>query len=363
MQIRTWGKSMPSNFYGSTLFVTGATGQLGKALSRRILQDGYQLRIMVRDPRKAEFLALEGAQVVTGDLTDPASLCAAVQGCQIILHLAGAPNHPTQKNRFNPVNVSGTRALAEAAMQAGVEQFVYVSCAQVYSSAVKDPIDEFSKLQHSDDPYIESKVQAELILREMAARFNFPVVIAQPTLIYGPGMETGTMKPLRMIAAGRLVLPDHGKGLLHPLYIDDAVDGILGCAQAGEPGQAYILCGSEIVTTADFFAHYAQMIGNEPIPTVSASQALREATLGELSAKVTGKPPNQTRLEVQLLLNRKACNGAKAYYNLGFIPAVQLEEGMRRVKDWLQQQVNNQITTRAFEIRSDYSSSTPPPGL
>jgi hypothetical protein len=49
-------------------------------------------------------------------------------------------------------------------------------------------------------------------------------------------------------------------------------------------------------------------------------------------------------------MNHKACNGAKAYYNLGFIPSVQLEEGMRRVKDWLQQQVNNQKTTRASEI-------------
>jgi nucleoside-diphosphate-sugar epimerase len=350
---------MPTDFYGSTFFVSGATGQLGKALSRRILQDGYHLRVMARDPRKAEFLALEGAEVVPGDLTDPVSLRAAVQGCQIILHLAGAHNHPTQKNRFHAVNVSGTRALAEAAMQASVEQFVHVSCAQVYGSSIHDHIDEFSKLQHSDDPYIESKVQAELILREMAARFNFPVAIAQPTMIYGPGMETWTMKPLRMIAAGCLVLPDHGKGLLHPLYIDDAVDGILGCAQAGEPGQAYILCGSEVVTTADFFIHYAHMIGIEQIPTISASQALREATLGELSAKLTGKPPSHTRLEIQLLLNRKACNGAKAYYNLGFIPSIQLEEGMRRVKNWLQQQVNHQKSSHP----SDYSNSTPPPEL
>jgi nucleoside-diphosphate-sugar epimerase len=280
---------MPTDFYGSTFFVSGATGQLGKALSRRILRDGYHLRVMARDPRKAEFLALEGAQVVPGDLTDPISLHDAVQGCQIILHLAGAHNHPTQKNRFNAVNVSGTRALAEAAMEACVEQFVHVSCAQVYGSSVHDHIDEFSKLQHSDDPYIESKVQAELILREMAARFNFPVAIAQPTMIYGPGMETWTMKPLRMIAAGRLVLPDHGKGLLHPLYIDDAVDGILGCAQGGEPGQAYILCGSEVVTTADFFTHYAHIIGIEPIPTVSCQPGAARSDPGRAFSEINRK--------------------------------------------------------------------------
>jgi 2-alkyl-3-oxoalkanoate reductase len=242
--------------------------------------------------------------------------------------------------------VDGTWALAEAAQKAGVQRFIHVSCTAVYGTPPNGSLDEFAPLQYSRDPYIDSKVQAELILREMAKKSGLPLVIAQPSLIYGPGMETWTMQPLRSIGAGQLVLPDGGAGLLHPLYLDDAADGVLAAALSGEIGQAYILCGPEVVSAAEFFGYYAQMLGIERVPTVSAAQALREASLAEWTAKLTGQPPKKTRADVQKLMMRCACNGAKAYYDLQFAPTVPLEEGMRRIKIWLQEQVAQQ--KRAF---------------
>jgi hypothetical protein len=102
-----------------------------------------------------------------------------------------------------------------------------------------------------------------------------------------------------------------------------------------------------VVTTAEFFGHYARMLGVERIPTISAGQALREAALAEWAARLSGRPPAKTRAEVELLMMRHSCNGGKAYYHLEFAPLVRLDEGMQRVQAWLQKEIAAQKQPRA----------------
>ncbi|MEN4042269.1 MAG: NAD-dependent epimerase/dehydratase family protein [Anaerolineaceae bacterium] len=338
---------MAADFYGKLICIFGASGQVGNFLARRILRDGYILRIAARNPEKVTRFAQRGIQVVQAELTDLAALQAAVRGCHYVFHLAGAQRQPAASSLFEQVNVAGAQALAEAALQAGVERFIYVSCAQVYGIPRHGSVDEFTRLRRSHDAYIDSKVRAELILRQLAAQSGLPLIIPQLSMVYGPGMETWTRQPLRKIAAGQFALPDHGAGLLHPLFIDDAVDGILAAALSGEVGQAYIICGPQVVTTAEFFGHYARMLGVERIPTISAGQALREAALAEWAARLSGRPPAKTRAEVELLMMRHSCNGGKAYYHLEFAPLVRLDEGMQRVQAWLQKEIAAQKQPRA----------------
>jgi nucleoside-diphosphate-sugar epimerase len=343
---------MSADFYGKNLLITGASGQLGKTLSRRLLQDGYKLSVLARDPQKVLHLMQAGARVVKGDLRDLSTLQEAVRGCHFVFHLAGAADEHAPKSHFEQVTVAGTRSLAGVALRAGVERFVHVSCARVYGLPRSGPIDEFAPLQTGGDAYMDSKVRAEQVLREMADRSGLPLVIAQPSPIYGPGMDTWTKQPLRKIAAGKLVLPDGGAGLLHPIYLDDAADGILAVALSGECGQAYILSGPDVITTAEFFGHYARMFGSDGIPTISAEQALREATLAEWVSKLIGKPPKMSRREVQGMMRRTSYNGGKAYYDLHFIPAVPLAEGMQRVNDWLQKQIARQKSVSIVNVPS-----------
>jgi nucleoside-diphosphate-sugar epimerase len=354
---------MGADFYAKVILITGAAGPVGRALSQRLLQDGYRVRILVRDPQKVTRLAEHGAQVVQGDLSDPDSIISAVQGSHFVFHLAGINDPQASKSQIEQVNVTGTRLLAEAALREGLDRFIYVSCTQVYGFPRSKNIDEYAPLKPSEDPYINSKVQAELLLRDMASRSGLPLVIAQLSMIYGPEMDTWTIQPLRKLAAGKLVLPENGEGLLHPLYLDDAVEGILSTAISGVNGEAYILCGPEVVTVHDFFRHYARMLGKDDIPTISASQALREATLAEWAARLSNKRPDKTRAEVQRLTMKNSCNGGKAYYNLEFVPAVKLDEGMVRIQEWLQKHIDARKKQRAAAERSDYSSSNPPAGL
>jgi nucleoside-diphosphate-sugar epimerase len=358
-----WRNDMGADFYAKTILITGAAGPLGRALSRRLLQNGYRVRILVRDPQKVTRLAEHGAQVVQGDLTDADSLKAAVQGSHFVFHLAGISDPQASKSQIEQANVTGTRHLAEAALREGLDRFIYVSCTQVYGFPRHGNIDEYKPLKPCENPYINSKVQAELLLREMASRSGFPLVIAQLSMVYGPEMEAWTIQPLRKLAAGKLVLPGNGEGLLHPLYLDDAVEGILSAGVSGENGEAYILCGPEVVLVRDFFGHYARMLGKEDIPTLSTSQAMREATMAEWAARLSSKPPEKTRLEVQRLTMKHSCNGGKAYYNLEFVPAVKLDEGMVLIQEWLQKHIDARKGQRTASERSDYSSSNPPAGL
>ncbi|MEW6418654.1 MAG: NAD-dependent epimerase/dehydratase family protein [Nitrospirota bacterium] len=121
-------------------------------------------------------------------------------------------------------------------------------------------INENSPLLPSNDPYCDTKLEAENIVLEYA-RKGLKAVIVQPTQVYGPGDEKWTMKPIRLIKSGMMIYPDGGRGLLQPLYIDDLIDGIILATLYGKKGQSYILCGNEVITVKEFFGYYTNMVG------------------------------------------------------------------------------------------------------
>lgn len=320
---------------GKRILVTEATGFIGSHLTQRLLREGNRVRAMVRNAQRAKFLADEGAEVVLGDVTDKNSIVQAIHGCQVIFHFAAALSESKPWSYFRLVNVDGTRMLVEVAIKENVERFIFASTVWVYGFDATRDTSEASDRHPSGDPYCDTKLESENLVRRFVKEQNLPAIIVQPSEVYGPRDESWTLGPMRRIKSGRMTLINNGNGLIHPIFIEDLVDGILAAACRGKLGESYILCGQEIVMLREYYAYFARMVGQEKMNSVPGAFLLVVATLAEWLAVITKRPPFLRKGSIRSEMLQATYNGKKACDHLGFLPKTNIKEGMHRTEEWL----------------------------
>jgi dihydroflavonol-4-reductase len=303
-----------------TVLITGATGQVGNAIARRLAGDGVEARALVRSPERARALP-DGVQPVFGDVTDPPSLRAALDGCSTVYHSAGIPEQWRRDvEQFTRVNVEGTRNAVEAALTAGVERFVYTSTDDVLVQAPGAAFDEsVVNPNPGQTPYQRSKQEADRIVTAALDR-GLPAVFLHPAGLYGPApfLVKGLNDLLMQLAKRKTpaLLPG-GMGVV---YSDDVADGHLRAAAQAPVGARYILAES-FQSLPDIARAVA---ANEPrakVPRVMPLAIARGvSTVGERVAQVTGRPPMIPRSVLQFLERGARPSGARARSELGWNP-------------------------------------------
>lgn len=200
-----------------TIAVTGATGFLGGHIIRAAREKGHHVRALVRHPRPLD--TDDGLRWITGTLEDQVGLAELVSGADVVVHAAGAIK-ALNRDAFFRVNRDGTRAVAEAAVQADVKRFVLVS-----SLAARE-----EKLS----PYAASKRAAEMVVNEYAQKFN--TVILRPPAIYGPG-DRETVRLFQMAVNGFMIAPGPADTCMSLIHVGDVAEAVLVCCQ-GDQGSA-----------------------------------------------------------------------------------------------------------------------------
>ncbi|MEQ9200511.1 MAG: NAD-dependent epimerase/dehydratase family protein, partial [Rhodospirillales bacterium] len=233
-----------------TILVTGATGFVGAAVARALIADGNDLRLIARAGSDRRNLDGLQAEIVEADLTDPASLTAAVRGCQAIFHVAADYRlwAPDPRPMF-AANVDGTVNLFRAGADAGVGRMVYTSSVAVlglHKSA--EPSDETTASTRSAmiGPYKQSKFDAEKAVDELVTRDGMNIVIVNPSTPIGPRdvKPTPTGRMIVEAAAGRMpAFVDTGLNVVH---VDDVAAGHLLAWKKGRAGRRYILGGDNL---------------------------------------------------------------------------------------------------------------------
>ena len=219
-----------------TVLITGATGQVGHAIARRLADDGIEPRALVRSPERTRVLP-SGVQPVFGDVTDAPSLRAALDGCTTLYHSAGIPEQWRRDvGEFARVNVEGTRAVVDAALAAGVERFVYTSTDDVLVQGPGAAFDEsVINPNPGQTPYQRSKQEADRSVTAALDR-GLPAVFLHPAGLYGPApfLVKGLNDLLLQLAKRKtpMLLPG-GMGVA---YSDDVADGHVRAAARG-PGR------------------------------------------------------------------------------------------------------------------------------
>ena len=169
-----------------TILITGATGKVGSRFVRRLLSNGYDVRILVRDAAKATSLAELGAKIVVGDLNSVDTLPSAVEGIDAVVHIAAFFRSFTDNEGIIKTNHAGTVALANASIAAGVKRFIFTSTGNVYPPNSKRPAKEDDVLNVNDPrAYSSSKIAAENELLSLQKGKGFDVRVLRLGFVYG----------------------------------------------------------------------------------------------------------------------------------------------------------------------------------
>lgn len=311
--------SLPSGL----CLVTGATGFVGSAVARVLVNTGQKVRVLARpggDRRNLERLPVEIAE---GSLEDPKSLKQAVAGCRYLFHVAAdyrlwVPD-PASMHR---VNVSGTRDLMLAAQEAGVERIVYTSSVAVLGIVRGGEADEDTPSRAADmiGPYKLSKFEAEAAVRDLVETRGLPAVIVNPSTPIGPGDVKPTPTGRLIVQAARGRMPGFVDTGLNVVHVDDVALGHLLAARTGKIGRRYIL-GGDNMNLADILAEIARVTGCRPPRLRFPHLAVLPIAAGaEAVARLTRREPFATVDGVRMARKKMFFSSARAVAELGYAP-------------------------------------------
>jgi hopanoid-associated sugar epimerase len=326
--------------------VTGATGHLGANLVRALLSQGHKVRALVR--RNADQSALRGLdlEIVEGDLGDPASLERAVQGVTRLFHTAAMVSIKSgDREDLMRINVEGTRALMDAALNAGVQKVVHTSS----FGAIGTPRDKqsgralCSSEAHFLDPFEEatdyerSKSHSEVPVFQAAAR-GLDVCIVNPSAIVGPNDFRPSLVGRTIVDFGLGKMKAYIPGGFDWVPMRDVVQGHLLAMEKGKRGERYLLCGR--VHTLDEIMDWLSEFTGKKRPTLRIPTWLMRGIAVVKDAIERRFFPNRTPRfnahSIRLLTSGKNGSNEKAQRELGLTPS-SVREAYKEAVVWFQQ--------------------------
>jgi nucleoside-diphosphate-sugar epimerase len=260
--------------HGARILVTGATGFIGgRLVERLIVEEGAQVRALVRNFANVPRIARFPVDMVSGDLSTPDAIERAVAGCDFVIHCAYGTQGDDAAKRDATVN--GTERVLAAALRNKVRRVVAVSTISVYGDTPDGDLDETAARQYSGAVYNDTKLDAEKVALGYCDK-GLSVSVIQPTVVYGPFASTWTAKPLTQLASGRVILVNGGSGLCNAVYVDDVVTALmLAATEPRAHAEAFLVSGDNPVTWREFYGTYEVMLGRKATVSLTAEEALR----------------------------------------------------------------------------------------
>lgn len=319
------------------ILVTGATGFLGSHVAETLLARGERVRLLVRRPEPAAWLAERGAERIVGDLGSAEHLVQAVRGCRAVVHCAALASDWGEWRAFREANDRGVLRLLQACLRAPLERFVHISTVDVYGYPDQDGLDETTPFRDRGFPYNSTKIAGERHVWAAAAA-GLPVAVIRPGNIYGPRSVTFGTEIVTAIQAGA---PFIRRGAVNAglAYVGNVVALILRALDdPAAVGWAFHAMNGDGRTWRDYFAALCREL-QLPLPSYSLPRRLAYALSVSMEWKARlmrqRHRPLLTRTAVELLGTRQGFSMARAREQLGFEPPIGFEEGVRKTTDWL----------------------------
>lgn len=375
---------------GTKVLVLGGSGVIGSRLVEVLAGEiGISVAVVVRTLSKAVRLARYPVRLIPGDVRDPALLDQAMQGVELVIDLTYPKEGARNERCRDAVRMAHT--IAEATVRHNIRRLVHLSTISVYGPLHGDILEESAPHRPGTDPYGASKLAGEREMLRHARQWHAPIVVLQPTVVYGP-FAGWTLGPIRQLRSASVVLPDSGSGTCNAVYLDDVIQAILRAAVVPDiEGEVFLISGDPAPTWKQFYGAYETMLG------FSSTKAMDTATIqANLQAQAKAALPTRRLIEIirrdgdlrqtllklpgiaqiyavaGLLLSPARMEGfkdslmkrahpdtaldkpllypsaaqlgimephtrvsiAKARRRLGFVPAFDLEAGMRITRDW-----------------------------
>lgn len=309
------------------VFVTGATGFVGKALCQRLSRENWHVFGGVHQAGKsdASYPWIEGP--IPFDLSNSnAELFKSVGDVDAVVHLAAkvhVMNTDGAYEEYLHVNTEGTKRLARMAAAAGVRRFVFMSTVKVSAEQSRIPLLE-SEIPNPAGAYAVSKLEAENALKEVARETGLEVTILRPPLVYGPGVKANFLSMMEWIRKG-IPLPlgsiDNRRSLI---FSENLADAIFRCVtHPNASGETFFVSDGEDLSTPELISRLAVLMGRKK-PIFSFPPSLLR-----LLGAVTGKSASIDRLTESLTVDT-----SKIRSRLDWLPPFSLNEGLQKTVEW-----------------------------
>lgn len=307
--------------------MTGAGGFIGSHLVEELVRRGAKVRAFVHYNSRNDWGQLEHAddsvrasvEVVAGDVRDPFFVRTAVEGCDLVFHLAALipiPYSYLAPQSFIETNVLGTLNVLEACRAGGVARLVHTSTSETYGTAQRVPMDETHPVQ-AQSPYAASKIGADKLVESYVRSYGLPAVTVRPFNTFGPRQSARAVVPAIAVQAlarrTRIAV-----GSIEPVrdfsYVADTVCGLVAAAELDDgAGEVFNLGTGEGVSVGAVGRMILELCGN------GAALVLDEQRVRPASSEVMQLVCDSTKL--------RTCTGWK--------PAVALREGLERTLEYI----------------------------
>jgi len=300
------------------VLVTGASGFIGQTLCRRLQALGCRVRALIRSPREGNW-----DETVVCELGRESPPSSVLDEIDAVFHLAGvAHTWGVPDDIYSQVNVKGTRVLLDAALEAGVERFVFFSSVKAVADPPPDCCVDESWTELPSDAYGRSKREAEESVLAAAREYGFHAVVLRPTLVYGPGVKGNLARIIRLVASGRSPpLPDTGnrRSMVH---VEDLVElALTAAASPAASGQCYIAADEGHYSTRELYLGLCVALGRSvPGWQVPAGLLRFGGRLGDLAGGLLRRPLPINSAMVSRLLDSACYSGRRAMRELGWRP-------------------------------------------
>ncbi|MBI3448557.1 MAG: SDR family NAD(P)-dependent oxidoreductase [Acidobacteria bacterium] len=321
------------------VLVTGASGFIGGAISRRLAERGHAVVALDLPGKPVSHLSRTGIQLVTGDVTSRADCDRVVttRGVGSVVHCAALMGGSLPRDEAMRINAGGTETLASAAADAGVRRFVYISSVTVHGMPPRENIDEKEPMTSIGLPYADSKIAAEKSLQKLQAEGRIDLTVLRPADVYGPRAGEWVVKLVDAMRRGTMIHIGGGSGLVNVTFVDNLADAVLACLHgAGTGGAAYIITDGRPVSWKRYLDALAKAASVKP-PRISVPLLVARPAVAAMEAVLPrlGRKPPLGRLGLNLLTSRTTYSIQKARRELSWSPTVGFDAGMKKVAEWL----------------------------
>lgn len=266
---------------GKSVVVTGASGFIGGRIVHMLQAlPGIQVRAVINNYHRAINLVRRQTPLAKADITNYAQVLKAIQGADVVIHCAYVSRGSFDEQAAN--TLLGCQNVFKACVEAGVKHVVYLSTMSVYGIHTSGPLNENCPNKTSNFFYSDAKIKCEELAFEYYRKHKLPMVVIQPTIVYGPGSSSWIVSPLKQMQKAYKVLPDDGGGICNPVYVDDVAQACILAATGDKGvGERFLISGNEHLTWKAYYGFIEQMLGEpgiklEPYESIKQKLAAKD---------------------------------------------------------------------------------------
>ncbi|MCG6135227.1 MAG: NAD(P)-dependent oxidoreductase [Nostoc sp. LLA-1] len=323
------------NLQNKTLLITGIDEFIGLRAAELAIAQGMKVRGIQSFADKNQTAQNLGIEVIVGSITDAAVAQKACQGVDIVLHTAQMAQEAGSIKEFRAINVGGTVNMAKAAKNAGVKTFVHLSSVMVYGFNYPDGITETGPLSGENNPYCQTKIEAETELLPLNAPPDFGIIIIRAGDVYGPGSISWVVRPILMMRQKLFAYANDGKGIINHVYIDNLIDAIFLAIEKETYGEIFNITDGQNTSWKEYFLQLAAMENLSAPMSLPKDEMKLFLKLRAQGQKLFRKKADILPESVDFMSRPYAYSIAKAQRLLNFQPKIDLEKGLHCTQEWL----------------------------